>query len=92
MSVDLVAYKLVSDLEADHAQQQESREEGVEEDKVERESRQSSRISFIDDLIALSDYTGSRQRTGTICNNTTHRRRGVNLCGLKEGCSSQKSQ
>lgn len=34
VSVALVTCKLVSDLEADHAQQQEGREEGVEENKV----------------------------------------------------------
>lgn len=34
VSVVLVTYKPVSDLEADHAQQQEGREEGVEENKV----------------------------------------------------------
>lgn len=32
--VALVTYDPVSDLEADHAQQQEGREEGVEENKV----------------------------------------------------------
>lgn len=34
VSVVSVTYNLVSDLEGDHAQQQEGREEGVEENKV----------------------------------------------------------
>ena len=74
MSVVLVTYKPVSDLEGDHAQQQEGREEGVEENKVLCVSGQSARIAFINDLIALSDHTGSRQRLGNICNRTTGRK------------------
>lgn len=60
----------VSDLEADHAQQQQSREEGVEEQEVERVSGQRSRVALVNDLIPLSDQTGSRQRPGSICKNT----------------------
>lgn len=61
-----MTYKLVSDLEADHAQQQENREEGIKEKKVLSVSGQSAWIAFINDLIAMSDHTGSRKRFGSI--------------------------
>ena len=67
--------ELVSDLEADDAQQQESGEEGVEENKVKCVSGQSARVALINDLTALSDHTGARQhRFGSICNNTPDRK------------------
>lgn len=70
VSVVLVTYKLVSDLEADHTQQQEGRKEGVEEKEVKCVSGQSAGIAFVNDLTAMSERTGSRQRSGTICNDT----------------------
>lgn len=79
-SAVLVADEVVSDLEANHAQQQEGREEGVEEDKVKCVSRQSARIALIDDRIALSDQTGPWQRFGDICNHTAQHREMVNNC------------
>lgn len=62
-----VTHESVSDLEADHAHQQEGREEGVEENKVQCVSGQSARIAVLNYLIALSDQTGSWERAGDIC-------------------------
>lgn len=56
-----MTHKLVSDLVAEHAEHQESRQEGVEEQKVQRVSGHSSRITHIDDLVAVGDQTGPRQ-------------------------------
>lgn len=58
-----MTHEPVSDLVADHAQHQESRQEGVEEQKVQRVSGQSSGITHIDDLVAVGDQTGPRQIT-----------------------------
>lgn len=55
MSVVLVTHKFVSDLEADHAQQQEGRDEGIQEKEVKYVSGLSTRIALINDLIAMSD-------------------------------------
>lgn len=63
-------HKLVSDLEADHAKQQEGGEEGVQQDKVKCVSGQSARIALINDLTAVSYQAGPWQRFGNICNKT----------------------
>lgn len=64
-----VTHKPVSDLVADHAEHQESRQEGVEEQKVQRVSGQSSRIPHIDDLVALGDRTAPRPISRNIWKN-----------------------
>lgn len=53
-----MTHKPVSDLVADHAEHQESRQEGVEEEKVQCVSGQSSGITLINDLVAVGDQTG----------------------------------
>lgn len=63
----LMSDQVVSDLEADYPQQQESREEGVEEDKVQGVSGQCSRVTLVDDLTALGQRAPSWERSGTIC-------------------------
>lgn len=78
MSGVLVTCKLVSDLEADYAQQQESREERVEENKIKCVSGQSTRISLINDLTPMRDQTSSRQRSGSIWNDSPRQRESVN--------------
>lgn len=56
-----MTHEPVSDLVADHAEHQESRQEGVEEQKVQRVSGQRSRITHVDDLVAVGDETGPGQ-------------------------------
>lgn len=64
-----MTHKPVSDLVADHAEHHKSRQEGVEEQKVQRVSGPSSRITRIDDLVAVGDHTGLRKITWSIWKN-----------------------
>lgn len=64
-----VTHEPVSDLVADHAEHQESRQEGVEQQEVQRVSGQSSGIAHIDNLVAVGDQTGPRQCTCNIWKN-----------------------
>lgn len=68
-----MTHKPVSDLVADHAEHHESRKEGVEEEKVQRVSGQSSGITLINDLVAVGDQTGSGEITRNIWKNSDMR-------------------
>lgn len=56
-----MTHEPVPDLVADHTKHQEGRQEGVEEEKVQRVSRQSSRITLINDLVAMGDQASPRE-------------------------------
>lgn len=68
-----MTHQPVSDLVADHAEHQESRQEGVEEEKVQCVSGQSSGITLVDDLVAVGDQTGPGEITCNIWKNSNMR-------------------
>lgn len=52
-------HKPVPYLVADHAEQQEGRQEGVEEQEVQCKSGQSAGVALVNDLVSMSGQTGS---------------------------------
>lgn len=67
-----MTHEPVSDLVADHAEHQESGQEGVEEQKVQRVSGQRSGITHVDDLVAVGDETGPGQIAGNVWKEQRH--------------------
>lgn len=59
----------VPDLVADDAQQQQGGQEGVEQQEVLRVPGQGARVALLDDLVAVGDEAGSRQRRRGVCTN-----------------------
>lgn len=52
----------ISDPVADDAQQQQGGQEGVEQQEVLRVPGQGAGVALLDDLVAVGDQTGARQR------------------------------